>query len=45
MQHSCCQMAVVTTPDDVVLGILTIEDIVEELLGDIDEPGEETHHS
>lgn len=38
MQRTRCHLAVVTNADDETVGIVTIEDIVEELLGVIDEP-------
>jgi CBS domain containing-hemolysin-like protein len=38
MQRRRCHVALVADRDDVTLGIVTVEDIVEELLGAIDEP-------
>ncbi len=38
MQRTQCFLAVVTNADDSAVGIMTVEDIFEELLGDIDEP-------
>lgn len=38
MQRARCHLVLVVDADDVMLGMVTVEDIVEELLGDIDEP-------
>jgi CBS domain containing-hemolysin-like protein len=38
MQRTRCHLVVVADADDVALGIVTVDDIVEEMLGDIDEP-------
>jgi CBS domain containing-hemolysin-like protein len=38
MQRTRCHLAVVTGDDGATVGIVTVEDIVEELLGKIDEP-------
>ncbi len=37
MQRARCHLAVVTTAEGATMGIVTVEDIVEELLGDIDD--------
>ncbi|MGI9615457.1 MAG: CNNM domain-containing protein [Acidimicrobiales bacterium] len=38
MQRERCNLVLVVEPDDATLGMVTVEDIVEELLGDIDDP-------
>jgi CBS domain containing-hemolysin-like protein len=45
MQRTRRPLAVITNADDTLVGIVTVEDIVEELLGHIDEPEQGNDHS